>query len=105
MFQNFYSQLNVDFTVKKAVACFSKELNQIVDTLSNRHPPKIFPTIYLSADLPSLFIKHFNDKIDKCRANFATEPFTTASTLVIWTITATFSLFEEVSQFSQRQHS
>ena len=28
-----------------ALASFSKELLQIVNTLSNRHPPKILPTI------------------------------------------------------------
>ena len=28
-----------------ALASFSKELHQIVNTLSNRHPPKILPTI------------------------------------------------------------
>ena len=56
------------FYTKIALASFSKELHQIVDTLSNRHPPKIFPTIYPSADLPSLFIRHFNNKVEKVRA-------------------------------------
>ena len=32
----------------------SKELHQIVNTLSNRHPPKILLTIYSSGDLSSL---------------------------------------------------
>ena len=43
-------------TERIALASFSKELHQIVNILSNRHPPKILPTIYHSADLPSIFI-------------------------------------------------
>ena len=41
----------------------SKELHQIVNTLSNNNPPKILPTIYPSSDLPSIFIKHFTNKV------------------------------------------
>ena len=41
-----------------ALASSSKEQHQIANTLSNRRPHKILPTIYLSADLPSLFIRH-----------------------------------------------
>ena len=48
-----------------ALASSSKELHQIVNTLSNRHPPKILPTIYPSADLPSIFIKQFINKVLK----------------------------------------
>ena len=48
--------------------------------VSNRHPPKILPTIYPSADLPSIFIKHFTNKVEKLRANVASEHVT--STLV-----------------------
>ena len=48
-----------------ALASSSKELHQIVNTLSNRHPPKILPTIYPSADLPSILIKHFTNKVEK----------------------------------------
>ena len=33
------------YTERIALAFFSKELHQIVSTLSNRHPPKIYPTI------------------------------------------------------------
>ena len=44
------------YTERIALASSSKELHQIVNTLSNRHPPKILPTIYPSADLPSIFI-------------------------------------------------
>ena len=51
------------YTERIALASSSKELHQIVNTLSNRHPPKILPTIYPSADLPSIFIKHFTNKI------------------------------------------
>ena len=39
-----------------ALASSSIELHQIVNVLSNRHPPKILPTIYPSAHLPSIFI-------------------------------------------------
>ena len=57
------------YTERIALASSSKELHQIVNTLSNRHPPKILPTIYPSADLPSIFIKHFTNKAEKLRAN------------------------------------
>ena len=40
------------YTERIALASSSKELHQIVNILSNRHPPKILPTIYPSADLP-----------------------------------------------------
>ena len=59
-----------------ALASSSKELHQIVNTLSNRHPPKILPTIYPSDDLPSIFIKHFTNKAEKLRANIASEHVT-----------------------------
>ena len=52
------------YTERIALASSSKELHQIVNTLSNRNPPKILPTIYPSADLPSIFIKHFTNKVD-----------------------------------------
>ena len=48
------------YTERIALASSSKELQQIVNTLSNRHPPKILPTIYPSADLPSILIKKRN---------------------------------------------
>ena len=56
-----------------ALASSSKELHQIVNKLSSGHPPKILPTIYPSADLPSIFIKHFTNKVEKLRANIASE--------------------------------
>ena len=71
------------------LAYSSKELHQIDNTLSNRHPPKILPTIYPSADLPSIFINHFTNKVEKLRANIASEHV--ASTLVTGTTAATFS--------------
>ena len=45
-------------TERIALASSSKELHQIVNTLSNIHPPRILPIISRSADLPSVFIKH-----------------------------------------------
>ena len=59
-----------------AVASSSKELHQIVNTVSNRHPPTILPTIYPSADLPSIFIKHVTNKVQKITANIASEHVT-----------------------------
>ena len=89
------------YTERIALASSSKELHQIVNTLSNRHPPKIFPTIYPSADLPSIFIKHFTNKAEKLRANIASEHVT--STLVTGTTAATFSSFEKVSQLTVKE--
>ena len=82
------------YTERIALASCSKELHQIVNTLSNRYPPKILPTIYPSADLPSIFIKHFTNKVEKHRANIASEHVT--STLVTGRTAATFSSFEKV---------
>ena len=84
------------YTDRIAPASSSKELHRIVNTLSNRHTPMILPTIYNSADLPSLFIKQFTNKVEKHRVDIASEHFT--STLVTGTTTATFSSFEKVSQ-------
>ena len=84
-----------------ALASSSKELHQIVNTLSNRHPLKILPTIYPSDDLPSIFIKHFTNKVQKLRANIASEHVT--STLVTGTTDATFSSFEKVSQLTVKE--
>ena len=50
------------YTERIALASSNKELHQIVNTLSNRHPPIILPTIYPSTDLPSIFIKHFTNE-------------------------------------------
>ena len=88
-------------TERIALASSSKELHQIVNTLSNRHPPKILPTIYPSADLPSIFIKHFTNKAEKLRANIASEHVT--STLVTGTTAATFFSFEKVSQLTVKE--
>ena len=77
------------YTERIALASFSKELHQIVNTLSNRHPPKILPTICPSADLPSIFIKHLTNKVEKLRAVISSEHVT--STLVTGITAATFS--------------
>ena len=90
------------YTERIALASSSIELHQIVNTLSNRHPPKILPTIYPSADLPSIFVKHFTNKVEKLRANIASEHVT--STLVTGTTAATFSLFKKVSQLTVKEY-
>ena len=51
-------------TKRLALTSSSKELHQTVNTLSNRHPPKILPTIYPSADIPRISIKHFANKVE-----------------------------------------
>ena len=84
------------YTEGLAQASSSKELNQIVIALLNKHTPMILPTIYPSADLPSLFITHYANKVEKIRDSIASEHVT--STLVTGTTVATFSLFEKVSQ-------
>ena len=89
------------YTERIALASSSKELHHIVNILSNRHPPKILPTIYPSADLPIIFIKHFTNKVEKLRANIASEHVT--STLVTGTTAATFSSFEKVSQLTVKE--
>ena len=43
------------YTERIALASSSKELHQIVNALSNRHPPKILPTIYPSAEYVLVF--------------------------------------------------
>ena len=57
------------YTKRIALASSSKELHQIVNALSNRHPLIILPAIYPSADLPSIFIKHSTNNVEKFRAN------------------------------------
>ena len=89
------------YAEKITLASSCKELHQIVYTLSNRHPPKILPTIYPSADLPSLFIKHFTNEVEKLLANIASEHVT--STLATGTTTATVSSFEKVSQLTEKE--
>ena len=63
-------------TERIALASSSKELHQIVNTPSNRHPPIILPTIYPSADIYSLFIRLPTNKAEKLRANIASEHVT-----------------------------
>ena len=87
-----------------ALASSSNELHQVVNTLSNRHPPKILTTIYPSADLSCIFVKHCTNKVEKLGANIASEHVKT--TLVTGTTTATFSSFEKsVTINSERMHS
>ena len=89
------------YTERIALASSSNEMHQIVNALSNRLPPKILPTIYPSDDLPSIFIKHFTNKVEKHRANIASEHVT--STLVTGITAATFSSFEKVSQLTVKE--
>ena len=89
------------YTEGIALASSSKKLPQIVNALSNRHPPTILPTIYPSADLPSIFIKHFTNKMEKLRANIAFEHV--GSSLVTGTTTATFSSFKKVYQLTVKE--
>ena len=67
-------------------------LHQVVNTLSNRHPLKIFPTIFPCADLLSVSTRHYANKMGKLRANIASEHVT--STLVTATTAATISWLE-----------
>ena len=89
------------YTERIALASSSKKLHQIVNTLSNRHPPKILPITYPSADFPSIFIKYFANKVEKHRAYIASEHVT--STHVTGTTAATFFSFEKVSQLTIKE--
>ena len=89
------------YTEGIALASSSKELHQIINTLLNRHPPKTLPTIYPSADLPSILIKHFTNKEQKLRVNIASEHVT--STIVTGTTAATFSSPKNVSQLTVKE--
>ena len=81
------------YTERIALTSSSIEQRQIANALSNRHPPKILPKIYHNADFPSIFIKHFTNKVEKLRANIASEHVN--STIVTGTTTAAFSSFEK----------
>ena len=61
----------------------------------------ILPTIYPSADLPSIFIKHLTNKVKTLRAIIASEHVT--STLVTGTTAASFFSFEKVSQLTVKE--
>ena len=89
------------YTEGIAHASFSKEPQKIVNALSNRHPPKILPTIYPSADLTCIIIKHLTNKVEKPRANITSEHVT--STLVTGTTAATFYSFEKESQLTVKE--
>ena len=88
-------------TERIVLASSSKELHEIVNTLSNRHPPKILPTILPNADLPSLCIKHSTKKVEKLRGNIASEHV--ISTLVTGITAAIFYSFEEESQLTVKE--
>ena len=89
------------YTEGIALASSSKELHQIVNTLSNRHPPRTLPTLCLSAYLTSIFIKHPTINVEKLRANISSEHV--ASTLVTGTTAATFSSSKKVSQLTVKE--
>ena len=59
------------------------------------------PTIYPIADIPSIFICHFTNKVQKLRADIASEHVTSA--LVTGTTAATFSSFEKVLQLTVKE--
>ena len=90
------------YTERMALASSSKELHNIVNTLSNRHPPNILPTAYHGAYLQSIFIQHVTSKVQEHRTSIASEHVT--SILVTRTTAATFSSFEEVSQFTVKEY-
>ena len=50
-----------------------------------------------------VFIKHFTYKVEKLRVNIASEPLTSATTLVAGTTTATFLSFKKVSQSTVKE--
>ena len=84
-----------------ALASSRKDLHQIFNTLSNRHPHNILPTIYHRADLHSIFIKHLTIKVEKLRAKLLLNMLPQhlfQLLLCCWTTTATFSSFVKVSQ-------
>ena len=89
------------YTERIYLAFSSKELHQIVNALANRYPLKLLPTIYPCADLPSIFIKHLTNKVEKLRANIASEHVT--SILDTGTTVSTFSSFEKVQQLTVKE--
>ena len=91
----------MEITIIIIIIIISKELHQIVKILSNRHPPKILPTIYPSADLPCIFIKHFTKKVEKLRANMLLNML--PQHLLLGQLRQTFYSFEKVSQFSVKE--
>ena len=69
-------------------------MHQIANAQANRHPTNILTAIFLGADLPSLFIRHFTSKVEKLRVNITLYQATLTSTRVTGTNTITFSSFE-----------
>ena len=78
------------YTKRIVLLISSKELHQVVDAGSNGHLPKTMSTIYRSAELICLFIRQFSSKLDKARANIASEPAASTSTLVTGITTTVF---------------
>ena len=83
------------YTERIALSSSSKELHQVFNIFSNRHAPKIVTTIYPSADVSSLFIRHINNIVERLRANIASKSVN--STLVTGATTAVFSYVEKVT--------
>ena len=79
------------YTDRIALSKSCKESHQIVDKYSNRHPSKTQPRYYLSAGLPSLVIRFFNNKVDKLRENIAMQNDAFTPTLVTGTTTVILS--------------
>ena len=89
-------------TERIALASSCKELHQIVNTLSNRRPPKILSPIYPNAVPASIFVNHITNKVEKDRANIASE--NVFSTLVTGTTTFPFFLHsKKVSQLTVKE--
>ena len=84
-----------------ALTSSNNELLQIVNILSNTNPPEIFPSILTSADLPSILIRLFTNKVEKRRYDIDSEHAT--STIATVTTTATFASFEKVSQSARKE--
>ena len=89
------------YTEGIALASSSKEQHRIVNTLSNRYPPRIFPTTYPSADLPSIFIKHFTNKVEKLRATLLLNMLT--QLLLLGQLLQLFLHLKKVSQLTVKE--
>ena len=96
----FHTSKRQSSTEGMALASTCKELHQVAKLLANRHPPNL-PTIYPSSDLPNIFIRHINDKVEKRRADNATDHV--FQILANRTTTATLSSFEKVSQSTLKE--
>ena len=75
-----------------------QEISQVMITKRNQQHNLSQLFFNPNADLPSIFIKHLANIVEKLRANIASKYVT--STLVTGTTTATFSSFKKVSQLT-----